>query len=239
MSSQELLAKALSEDKETLSRWFHWIKPWSRASKAIRPGRLVWLNIEGFPLHAWCPSNLTKIVSNWGKVVELKDLTESKRQIHIGRVLVHTFLLQSINEVVNLSVEGVTFSVRIMEDFIEITDTGPCYEVGDNQSRSSIEFDNLRLGDAADYGSDDCCAVPDSPSPSPTAEKLSGRVVESLAALGVIKELNVDTVPEESPDFVLGVFNAKAFVSGSNKSVPIVAVPNSPSSGPVVSMSPL
>lgn len=59
-----------------------------------------------------------------GNVVELEDLTESRQQIRSGRVLVHTLHQEFINEVINLSVHGGVFSVRVIEDFIEVIDSG-------------------------------------------------------------------------------------------------------------------
>lgn len=50
--SQLALDSVLSEGKECLSQWFNWHTSWSKGAEFIRPGRLVWLNIVGLPLHA-------------------------------------------------------------------------------------------------------------------------------------------------------------------------------------------
>lgn len=51
--SQETIMKILSDVKDKLSQWFDWISPWSKALEFNKPGRLLWLQVEGLPLHAW------------------------------------------------------------------------------------------------------------------------------------------------------------------------------------------
>lgn len=195
--TQELLTKVLSDGMDKLTQWFQWLRPWSSASETTRPGRLVWLNVDGVPLHGWRPSIFHDIATKWGKVIELENFTELRKQIHIGRILIHTMHQDLINEVINLMVDGDNYPVRVMEDFIEVIDAGPRYEIGDTQSRSSIESDNQRLEADMDFSSDDGSTIPESPPATTPIEKLKGRVVESLAGLGVVKDLNLDVAYEE------------------------------------------
>lgn len=92
----------------------------------------MWLNIKGVPLHAWTPRNFNIIASKWGTIVGLEDFTETRRQIHIGRVLIHTLTQKFIHEVVNLSYGGEMFSVRVMEDLIEVINSGARYDMEEN-----------------------------------------------------------------------------------------------------------
>lgn len=135
---------------------------------------MVWLNVEGLSLHAWSLSIIINIASKWGKVVESEDLTKACRQIHIGRILVHTMIQESICDLVNLSIDGIIYPMRVMEDFIEVIDVGPRYDLGDSQSRSSIESDNQWLDAGPDSSSDDDCVILESPQALVATEKLNG-----------------------------------------------------------------
>lgn len=84
-----------------------------------------------------------------------------------------------------------------MEDFIEVIDSGRQYEVGETQSRSSLESDNLRHDAALDFLSEDVSAIPELSPVTQEAEKLKRWVVESIAGLGVLKELIAGDAYEE------------------------------------------
>ncbi|GJZ16269.1 RNA-directed DNA polymerase, eukaryota [Tanacetum coccineum] len=47
-----------------------------RKSKAGKRERIVWIDIEGVPLHAWSRPTFSKIGSRWGEVIELEDNKE-------------------------------------------------------------------------------------------------------------------------------------------------------------------
>lgn len=86
--------------------------------------RLVWLMIEGVPLHVWTKDAFHSIVVQWGEVVEVEDLTSSKEQLFIGRVCVATPCRETISESINLIVEDQSYTVRVIEDSIELLDSG-------------------------------------------------------------------------------------------------------------------
>lgn len=66
-------AQQLLEDKaQVLSQWFSWVCLWSKEKEACRPGRLVWLFIEGVPLHAWNPENFHALANTFGRVMEVE-----------------------------------------------------------------------------------------------------------------------------------------------------------------------
>lgn len=116
--SHTLMLKLLDEGKDKLLQWFEWVAPWTTSVEATRPGRLLWLSVQGVPLHAWTPANFYKITSEWGKVLEVEDLTESCTQTHIGRICVLTKLQHSIDEVIELLVDGEPYPVNRLTGFI-------------------------------------------------------------------------------------------------------------------------
>lgn len=190
--SSEAINKILVEGKEKLSHWFTWISPWSINTERVRPGRLVWLSVEGIPLHAWTSKNFNHIGSKFGKVVEVEEFTTSRQQVHLGRVFVHTADTNFINEVINFSVEGEIFRVKIMEDLIEIIDSGPRYKTEETQSRSSLRSGNDISERASEEGSEDNNLIPGSPQIDVAADTPKGRVVPSLATLNLVKTLNAE-----------------------------------------------
>lgn len=76
--STETLEMMLIEGASSLSEWFEWIQPWDKSKELCRPPRLVWLNIEGVPLHVRNSKVFHDIAKEWGEVLEIEDLTAEK-----------------------------------------------------------------------------------------------------------------------------------------------------------------
>lgn len=74
-----------------------------------------------------------------------------------------------INEVVHLSVGGEIFDVHVMEDLIEIIDSEPRYDMGDNQSHSYLGSENRGIDGDLDVSSEDGSFILDSFPPPPLA----------------------------------------------------------------------
>lgn len=185
-----VLSKLLDEGNECLSKWFDWIAPWDEKLELNRPGHLVWLSIVGIALHAWMKKNFNVIASVWGKLLEVEDLTLSRDQTHVGRARVLTKLHETIDEVINFSVDGNVFHVRVMEDLIEIVDFGPCYDGEDTQLMQSDEADEEQSNAASDCDSDTGSAVPESLPGVVGVLKTKRQVVETSFGLKVLQELN-------------------------------------------------
>lgn len=60
----------------------------------------------------------TTIALVWRKLKEFENLTISRDQIHIRRACVLTEMQETIYEVINFTVDGEVFRVRVMEDLI-------------------------------------------------------------------------------------------------------------------------
>lgn len=122
--SMDTLDNLVSGKATLLSDWFAWIKPWNRKIEEDRPGRIVWLNFEGVPLHAWHAGMFVSLGEQWGSIVEIEDLTLMKKQLQRGRVSIFTTKQEMIHATVNLLVEGCSYMIRATEDLTVGVDYG-------------------------------------------------------------------------------------------------------------------
>lgn len=98
--------------KEWAEFWMDWWCPWR--SRDVNQRRLIWTRWRGVPLQAW-----TRRFFNWGcsmvgRVVEVHELTESRRKIDVAyvRILIG---LNSVEETFMCKIDGQSFNVRIEE----------------------------------------------------------------------------------------------------------------------------
>nr|GEW23296.1 RNA-directed DNA polymerase, eukaryota, nucleotide-binding alpha-beta plait domain protein [Tanacetum cinerariifolium] len=96
-----------------VSSWFH--RVCNVQSDFVANGRIVWVNIEGVPLHAWSRATFTKICSKWGEVMELE---EDKDDLFARkRICVKTKLEDNILEKFKIIIRGKIFVIRAKELF--------------------------------------------------------------------------------------------------------------------------
>ncbi|PWA36503.1 hypothetical protein CTI12_AA599330 [Artemisia annua] len=75
--------------------------------------RIVWIDIEGVPLHAWSRSTFTKIGSRWGEVIDLEDGKEDC--FARKRICIKTCQEENILEKFKVIVRGKIFILRAKE----------------------------------------------------------------------------------------------------------------------------
>ncbi|PWA51143.1 hypothetical protein CTI12_AA466430 [Artemisia annua] len=78
--------------------------------------RIVWIDIEGVPLHAWSRPTFTKIGSRWGEVIELED--DKEDCFARKRICIKTKHEDNILEKFKIIVRGKVFVLRAKELFI-------------------------------------------------------------------------------------------------------------------------
>lgn len=78
--SIECMKKALEDGHPALLEWFVSVEPWNKSLEAKSASRLVWLMIQGVPLHVWTKEVFHTIAAEWGEVVDVEELTSSKEQ---------------------------------------------------------------------------------------------------------------------------------------------------------------
>ncbi|GJR06131.1 RNA-directed DNA polymerase, eukaryota [Tanacetum coccineum] len=78
--------------------------------------RIVWVDIEGVPLHAWSRSTFFKIGSKWGDVLKLED--DHDDLFARKRLCIKTKHEENILESFKIIVKGKVFCVRAKELFV-------------------------------------------------------------------------------------------------------------------------
>lgn len=129
----ELLNDALG----CLSNWFADIKPWSPDS--VSKERHVRIKFFGVPLHGWYEDLCKVLASLVGKFLYLDVSTRRRLRFDVGRFLVVTSSPEFINKVVNVKINNVVYSMRLLEDL-----------VGDQDPRL-FEFSEVRSHIGCDF----------------------------------------------------------------------------------------
>ncbi|KAI3521228.1 hypothetical protein L1887_10689 [Cichorium endivia] len=106
-------AKDYLEDKSRWEIWFKWLKYGDEED--IRFERMAWLKIVGLPLRLWDEDNFSKIVGNFGRVVNPFDGIYDRRDLSMGKVGVVTSRRVWINEELLVEAGGKTFKVGVVE----------------------------------------------------------------------------------------------------------------------------
>nr|GEZ30182.1 putative reverse transcriptase domain-containing protein [Tanacetum cinerariifolium] len=114
-----------------------WFKSLSNAqTDFITRNRIVWVNVEGVPMHAWSRNTFHKIGSKWGEVL---DLEENKDNFFVRkRICIKTNQEDNILETFKIIVKGKIFVIRAKELFF----CSPSFtEVAENDFNSDDESD--------------------------------------------------------------------------------------------------
>ncbi|GKV52906.1 hypothetical protein SLEP1_g59459, partial [Rubroshorea leprosula] len=99
---------------EWLRQWFEEVKPWSPS--AVAKERFVWIRCQGVLIHAWGHEFFSSIGAVWGKVISLDDSTIKKNRFDIGRFLISTPIMEFISKSMNITVNGMPYTVKVMEE---------------------------------------------------------------------------------------------------------------------------
>lgn len=113
-----------SEERDTMFNEgkMAWLKEWFVESSKwedtmLNPcSRLVWINCYGIPLHLWNNHTFSEIGRNWGDVIMIAEDTIKKVSFAVGKILISTTIMDSINKVVELENNGKLIKIRIMEE---------------------------------------------------------------------------------------------------------------------------
>ncbi|GJV20643.1 RNA-directed DNA polymerase, eukaryota [Tanacetum coccineum] len=147
----ELKSKVSKEkllDHVGVSSWFHQIC--STQLDFVAKERIVWIDIEGVPLHAWSRATFTKICSRWGKVMELE---ENKVDFFARkRICIKTKTEDNILEKFKVVLRGKVFMIRVKELFVwslvfkEVNDEGYCSDVESLKEGESVKGEPRQFG---------------------------------------------------------------------------------------------
>ncbi|MED6221067.1 hypothetical protein PIB30_050911 [Stylosanthes scabra] len=110
------------------------VRKWSlrEASRS----RKAWLNVYGFPLHAWTKENMEKVGRVWGAVIKVEDNEES--QFSYFKVLVDTGFCPLIQARLNVDVESEEFLLFVTEAGSKPMDEEVKTERIENESKKKV-----------------------------------------------------------------------------------------------------
>ncbi|GJY53975.1 RNA-directed DNA polymerase, eukaryota [Tanacetum coccineum] len=110
--------------------------PWLETIPSALMERIVWIDIEGVPLHAWSRPTFSKIGSRWGEVIELEDNKEDC--FARKRICIKTKLEDNILEKFKIIVRGKNFVIRAKELFVWSPTFNDNKEVDDYSEDDSV-----------------------------------------------------------------------------------------------------
>ncbi|GKF00211.1 RNA-directed DNA polymerase, eukaryota, partial [Tanacetum coccineum] len=108
--------------------------------------RLVWVDIEGVPLHAWSRATFDKIGAKWGEVMELEECNDDL--FARKRICIKTKQEENILEKFKIIVQGKIFVVRAKELFV----WSPVFK--DDKDVVYCSDDESEKGDEMNVGND-------------------------------------------------------------------------------------
>lgn len=107
--------EAFVKEKRSLwERWFFSLRPWN--AKDVDTDRLTWLHIKGIPCHAWGLKFFNLIANVKGTFVECDEATLSRVSMEEARVCIQTSCKNLINDVAEVSIDGIMFPISFCED---------------------------------------------------------------------------------------------------------------------------
>lgn len=93
---------------------FHSLEKWSPRLRTRY--RLTWVQCWGIPLLAWDTTQIQKIVTAIGDMVEVDDDVEEVRRMDRTRVLIKTPWRPAIQHTVNVQIGGEVYGVHVVEE---------------------------------------------------------------------------------------------------------------------------
>ncbi|GKB76812.1 RNA-directed DNA polymerase, eukaryota, partial [Tanacetum coccineum] len=197
-----------------VSSWFH--RVCNAQPDFVANERIVWVDIEGVPLHAWSRKTFTKICSKWGEMLELEESSDDF--FARKRICIKTKLEDNILEKFKIIIRGKIFVIRAKELFVwspvfnEVKEAALC---SDDESLNGEEVHKGENNMNFDSGSEsDIEAVPDT---------CFGEVDGNLDGDNVVEQPVNEK--EYSPDpfgiyGLMGKKDAGADISEDDKSIP-------------------
>ncbi|GAB2288737.1 hypothetical protein Dimus_023054 [Dionaea muscipula] len=148
--SVELRDRTLAQGKELLQVWFSEVQSWE-PSFSMGRHREVWLSCFGVPLELWGISTFCEIGSKWGEVLAIEEDTARNLTFYCGKVKILTNCLEYINFAVNLTCEGKSCLIRVLEEQVVLVNKIVGQSDHDSESSSSTDSERHsgRPGDFA------------------------------------------------------------------------------------------
>ncbi|GKD31996.1 RNA-directed DNA polymerase, eukaryota, partial [Tanacetum coccineum] len=120
-----------------VASWF--VRLCKAQSDFVANDRIVWIDIEGVPLHAWSRNTFQKIGSKWGEVMELEE--DNVDLFARKRLCIKTNQADNILESFKIIVKGKVFRIRAKELFVWSPSFKKPPEVEHSTNDESVEED--------------------------------------------------------------------------------------------------
>lgn len=105
---------------------------------------------QGVPLHAWSNDFFEQIAGSFGKFVSTDFSAMTMKRLDVARVLIRTSSWEAINRTIKVRINGVFFTIRILEEsFPEFTFQSSRKEADNDSSSSSsvsLSLGNFSMG---------------------------------------------------------------------------------------------
>lgn len=110
----ESFEKILEERREVFEKWFTDIRPWNPG--LVAKERSIWLKFLGVPAHIWGEDFFRRTAQTLGTFVTIDESTKDKVRLDVGRALIFTTIPETINRKLEIKVNGVVYSIRVIEE---------------------------------------------------------------------------------------------------------------------------
>ncbi|KAK9741836.1 hypothetical protein RND81_03G132200 [Saponaria officinalis] len=181
---EEILAK----EDHLLSDYFCKMYSWNPYQHC--ESRRIWLEIIGVPPQCWCRDNFEKIAYIWGELVCLDTSTEKGENLMVGKMLIDTRHLKTIDETIYMYAESLGFKIRVKECHSFPILYGSRESTGRNRL-----IDNL---ESYEWESDNS-EPRNSAAPTPSIVQDTFNAEDILEGVGERLDVNVDPFKDEPP----------------------------------------
>ncbi|GKD84524.1 hypothetical protein Tco_1355678, partial [Tanacetum coccineum] len=130
--------------------WFSSIKP--ACNSFVSDERIVWVSVEGLPIHAWTSNTFSKIASKWGDLVVWEEFEE--KFLSRKHICLKTKVYVIINGCFKIIINGKVYWIRAKEldawvpKFFSDSDSssskGGFYELDEGSKFEDMKFDNVK-----------------------------------------------------------------------------------------------
>lgn len=112
-SEGEVFEEFIKEYEDLVETWFYDVRKWSPGE--VSRQRETWVRCQGVPLQGWSEQFFELLVGSLGTYISVDWSTMQKKQYDIARVLIRTSSWEAINRLVKVRINGVVFTIRLLE----------------------------------------------------------------------------------------------------------------------------
>lgn len=124
VANGEDFSELVKEVEDLFENWFKDLRPWTPTE--VEKEHYAWIRCQGVPLQVWNGEFFEKLVSSLGRYVSMDSTTMSKKRFDVARVMIQTSSLETITRIIKVKINGVFFSIRLVEEPFPDSIVSPC-----------------------------------------------------------------------------------------------------------------